>query len=64
LSSEVASQDGLHVQGSNGGHRAPEEEIKDPFVLELFGLKDEFSEADGEAASPRRYQELGQLTAT
>lgn len=29
---------------------APEEEIKDPFVLEFLGLKDEYSESDIEAA--------------
>jgi hypothetical protein len=28
----------------------PEEEIKDPFVLEFLGLKDEYSESDLEAA--------------
>ncbi len=28
----------------------PEEEIKDPFVLEFLGLKDEYSE--GEPSSP------------
>src|SRR5207253_5073682 len=29
---------------------SPEEEIKDPFVLEFLGLKDEYSESDLEAA--------------
>jgi len=28
----------------------PEEEIKDPFVLEFLGLKDEYSETDLEEA--------------
>jgi hypothetical protein len=29
----------------------PKEEIKDPFVLEFLGLKDEYSEADVRLAS-------------
>jgi len=31
-------------------HMTPEEEIKDPYVLEFLGLKDEYSETDLEAA--------------
>jgi predicted nuclease of restriction endonuclease-like (RecB) superfamily len=31
-------------------HMPPEEEIKDPYVLEFLGLKDEYSETDLEAA--------------
>jgi len=33
-----------------GDALTPEEEIKDPFVLEFLGLKDEYSETDLEAA--------------
>lgn len=35
---------------SSGESIAPEEEIKDPFVLEFLGLKDEYSESDLEEA--------------
>ena len=34
----------------------PEEEIKDPFVLEFLGLKDEYSESDMEAALIRQLE--------
>lgn len=34
----------------SGDRMAPEEEIKDPYVLEFLGLKDEYSESDLEAA--------------
>jgi len=35
---------------------SPEEEIKDPFVLEFLGLKDEYSESDLEAALIRHLE--------
>ncbi|MGH7441173.1 MAG: PDDEXK nuclease domain-containing protein, partial [bacterium] len=41
------------VHGSKPGHGealSPAEEIKDPFVLEFLGLKDEYSESDLEEA--------------
>lgn len=36
----------------------PEEEIKDPYVLEFLGLKDEYSESDLEEALVRRLEEF------
>jgi predicted nuclease of restriction endonuclease-like (RecB) superfamily len=36
----------------------PEEEIKDPFVLEFLGLKDEYSESDLEEALIRQLEEF------
>lgn len=35
---------------------SPEEEIKDPFVLEFLGLKDEYSESDMEEALIRKLE--------
>ena len=39
-----------------GDHVQPEEEIKDPFVLEFLGLKDEYSESDLEEALIRHLE--------
>ena len=36
----------------------PEEEIKDPFVLEFLGLKDEYSESDLEGALIEKLEEF------
>jgi predicted nuclease of restriction endonuclease-like (RecB) superfamily len=39
-----------------GDHLSPDEEIKDPLVLEFLGLKDEYSEADLEEALIRHLE--------
>ncbi len=41
---------GAAHQPSSGDEASPEEEIKDPFVLEFLDLKDEYSESDMETA--------------
>jgi len=42
--------DGKALQHKSGDAVAPEQEIKDPLVLEFLGLKDEYSESDLEEA--------------
>ena len=37
-------------EAAHGDEATPEEQIKDPFVLEFLGLKDEYSESELEAA--------------
>jgi predicted nuclease of restriction endonuclease-like (RecB) superfamily len=39
-----------HAKATHGDTLRPEQEIKDPFVLEFLDLKDEYSESDLEAA--------------
>lgn len=41
-----------------GDATTPEEEIKDPYLLEFLGLKDEYSESDLEEALVRRLEEF------
>ena len=40
----------------HGDHVTPDEEIKDPFVLEFLDLKDEYSETDLEEALIRQLE--------
>lgn len=45
-------------RAENANAITPEEEIKDPFVLEFLDLKDEYSESDLEAALVRRLEDF------
>lgn len=44
-----------------GDHVLPEDEIKDPFMLEFLGLKDEYSETDLEEALIRHLEAFPSL---
>jgi hypothetical protein len=44
--------------GEDAPVRSPESEIKDPFVLEFLGLKDEYSEAELEEALIRELEQF------
>jgi predicted nuclease of restriction endonuclease-like (RecB) superfamily len=46
----------LLLKGRAADHVTPEEEIKDPYVLEFLGLKDEYSESDLEEALIQRLE--------
>jgi predicted nuclease of restriction endonuclease-like (RecB) superfamily len=49
---------GVLAFGEHQVERSPESEIKDPFVLEFLGLKDEYSEAELEEALIRELEQF------
>ncbi|MDL1871190.1 DUF1016 domain-containing protein [Deltaproteobacteria bacterium PRO3] len=56
LSKNKAAMLSKGEKASPGDHVLPEEEIKDPFMLEFLGLKDEYSETDLEEALIRHLE--------
>jgi predicted nuclease of restriction endonuclease-like (RecB) superfamily len=56
LNKKAMISEGKHV--SSGKDMTPEEEIKNPFVLEFLDLKDEYSETDLEEALIRQLEEF------
>ncbi len=56
LSRNKAAMLGKSGQAKTGDDLSADEEIKDPFVLEFLGLKDEYSESDLEAALIRHLE--------